>query len=204
MEKEEIKLVELYARLTNTLDRFVYLREDEKGRYIEYAFIDGAPHDNRCLSWYDKLQPKALKRNNHDIEKWSKRLKKVGELYKLNRFNCGRDNNEGEERCDAGSPLPRCLKFFASNWTYDEPVKCACWFLEYIGVDDIKNGEVIEMYKRTMKIATQKAEQFLSSNLISTFTDKGTLTATKEPMSQTEFIENFKDFMLCLGEKKIK
>jgi len=50
MKQENITLLKAWATATDNLDRFVYLREDENGRYIEYAFIEGAPHDNRCLS----------------------------------------------------------------------------------------------------------------------------------------------------------
>jgi len=201
MEKEEIKLIELYARLTNTLDRFVYLREDEKGRYIEYAFIDGAPHDNRCLSWYDKLQPKALKRNDHNIDDWKKLcLHEVDEIYELGLFSCGKQNEEGEAKCDAGHPCEKCRDLHASDWTYEEPVKCACWTCYKINIENVRNEKQMKMYQKAVNLA----EQFLSSNLISTFTDKGTFTATNKPMSQTEFIENFKDFMLCVGKNKTK
>ena len=77
MKQENITLLKAWATATDNLEIFVYLREDENGRYIEYAFIEGAPHDNRCLSWYDKLQPNALRRNGHDISKWP--LHKVDE-----------------------------------------------------------------------------------------------------------------------------
>ena len=45
------------------IDSIVVLKKDDKGYYIEYAFKEGAPHDNRCLSWYDSYQPEAYIRN---------------------------------------------------------------------------------------------------------------------------------------------
>ena len=46
-----VKILDIYG----ILDKYVILKQDEKGRYIEYAFKEGAPKDNRCLSWYDNL-----------------------------------------------------------------------------------------------------------------------------------------------------
>ena len=130
--KEDLEKLELKANLYNGLDKYVYLREDEKGRYIEYAFIPGAPHDNRCLSWYDKPHPKTLMKKPYKytkemIEKSINKLHKIGELYELNEYSCGNENKEGDERCCAGCPKKGCLH--AKNWTYDEPIKCACWTL---------------------------------------------------------------------------
>ena len=113
------------ATLTNTLDKYVYLREDEQGRYIEYAFIDGAPTNNRCLSWYDKPHPIALERNGHDIDKWLRNVKPIDRIYKLNAFTC---NNS----CSVGKPNERCLKNVAPYWTFEEPIKCACWSLAFV------------------------------------------------------------------------
>ena len=53
--KEELNILRLYARLSHQEDKYVWLRQDEKGTYIEYAFKEGVPHDNRCLSWYFSL-----------------------------------------------------------------------------------------------------------------------------------------------------
>lgn len=129
MTEEEIRTLKLYATITHTLDKYVWLREDEKGRYIKYAFTDGAPHDNRCLSWYDKLQPNAIKRNHHNIEDWI--LKPINEIYELNAFTCGCQNREGDERCCPGHRSKLC-NWNEKFWTYEEPVKCACWFLEKV------------------------------------------------------------------------
>ena len=130
--KEELKKIKLAATLSDELDQYVYLREDEKGRYIEYAFIDGAPHDNRCLSWYDKPHPKTLSSEPYnytkeDIEKSIKRLHNVGELYELSEYTCGKENEEGEKRCCVGNPKKDCS--YCKTWNYDEPIKCACWTL---------------------------------------------------------------------------
>lgn len=130
--KEELRKIKLAATLSGELDQYVYLREDEKGRYIEYAFIDGVPHDNRCLSWYDKPHPKTLSSKPYnytkeDIEKSIKKLHNVGELYKLSEYACGNENKEGDERCCAGSPKKDCS--YCKSWNYDEPIKCACWTL---------------------------------------------------------------------------
>ena len=58
MTDKELDLIKKILSVKGDIDKYVILCEDEQGRYIKYAFIDGEPHDNRCLSWYDKLQPK--------------------------------------------------------------------------------------------------------------------------------------------------
>jgi len=131
--KEDLEKLELEATLYHELDKYVYLREDEKGRYVEYAFIPGAPHDNRCLSWYNKPHPKTLIGEPYNytkelIEKHDKKLTPVGELYELREFSCGYENKEGDEKCCAGSPRKDCA-YVGKDWDYDEPIKCACWYL---------------------------------------------------------------------------
>ena len=128
---EQLETLRIAATYLDRLDKYVYLREDEKGRYIEYAFIDGAPENNRCLSWYDKLQPNALERNGYNIEEWE--VKPVDELYELMMFSCGRENTPGEGCCKPGHPKRNCAH--ADNWTFDEPCKCACWVLAEIYPD---------------------------------------------------------------------
>ena len=164
---EDLQKLRLYAELTNTVEDYVYLREDEKGKYIEYAFKEGAPHDNRCLSWYDSYQEKAYIRNGWikdindpkdkeylDIIK-NKRDKRVNEIFELASFTCGHEENlekcleenkEGWEKyhpeepfiqeehiCQVGKPAPKCVKNgICSKWTYEEPVKCACWYLDKV------------------------------------------------------------------------
>lgn len=167
MTTEDLQKLRLYAELTNTVEKYVYLREDEKGKYIEYAFKKGAPHDNRCLSWYDSYQEKAYIRNKWikdindpkdkeflDIIK-KKRDKRVNEIFELSSFTCGHEEypesslKESEESwikyhpnlkfipedhvCKVGCPAPNCIKNgMAVDWTYEEPVKCACWFLHEV------------------------------------------------------------------------
>lgn len=167
MTREDLQKLRLYAELTNTVEKYVYLREDEKGKYIEYAFKKGAPHDNRCLSWYDSYQEKAYIRNGWikdindpkdkeylDIIK-RKRDKRVNKLFELSSFTCGHEENmekcleenkknwekyypgepfiQEEHKCQVGKPAPKCIKKgICSNWTYEEPVKCACWFLQEV------------------------------------------------------------------------
>lgn len=167
MKQEDIEKIKFVAKMQNELDKYVYLRKDDKGMYIEYAFIEGAPHDNRCLSWYDSYQEKAYIRN-----KWTeglsdteakeylaklkeKRDKRVGGLYRLSSFTCGYE--EDTERtlkkaknswekykeyhdyepfvpedhiCKVGCPAKNCRETWSKCWTYEEPVKCACWVLD--------------------------------------------------------------------------
>lgn len=129
-----IKLLEIKG----ILDQYVILKEDEKGRYIEYAFKEGAPKDNRCLSWYDKPHPNARVRNGY---KSNYPVREINKIYTLGLFSCGDQDKEGDEHCSAGHPKKRCLlEGCAKHWTYEEPIKCACWFLHESGVtciDDI-------------------------------------------------------------------
>ena len=96
------------------IDIIVVLKKDDKGYYIEYAFKEGAPHDNRCLSWYDSYQPEAYRKNGwfktqdgNDLpdEETQKRLdmireereKKIGKVFRLSAFTCGFE--EAEKKC---------------------------------------------------------------------------------------------------------
>ena len=135
MTDKELELIKKVLSIKGELDKYVFLCEDEQGRYIKYAFIEGEPHDNRCLSWYDKLQPKALKRNGHDISEW--RLHEIGKIYRLHSFSCAKDLLKGDEHCSPGHPKKQCLKRQAKKWTYEEPVKCACWYLEEVDFNSI-------------------------------------------------------------------
>lgn len=145
MTDKEFDLIKNILSINGELDKYVILCEDEQGRYIKYAFIDGEPHDNRCLSWYDKLQPKALKRNGHAIDEW--KLHEVGCMYKLHAFSCGCEDKEGDEHCSPGHPSKKCLACQAKKWTYEEPVKCACWFLEKVDFGKIKFQLTVEEIK---------------------------------------------------------
>lgn len=130
-------------KIKNKLHQYVILKEDEQGRYCEYAFTEGAPENNRCLSWYNKLQPIALERNGHKVEDWN--ISQTGVIYYLNAFNCGRQNEEGDERCIPGAPCKYCKEEgCAKKWTFDEPVKCACWYLEKVELAKMNLGFTIE------------------------------------------------------------
>ena len=102
----EIEKIKFAAMLSNTLDKYVYLRKDENGYYVEYAFLTGAPHDNRCLSWYDSYQEEAYIRNgwveglseeekNDRLASIKKKIdNKVDGLFCLSSFSCGYEEHE--------------------------------------------------------------------------------------------------------------
>ena len=106
MTQEDIEKIRFAAQLNGELDKYVYLREDSEGKYIEYAFIEGAPHDNRCLSWYDSYQEEAYIRNGwtkglswkEEREYLSKLKKKrddrVGGLFRLSSDTCGYEEDQ--------------------------------------------------------------------------------------------------------------
>lgn len=106
MNREDIEKIRFAAELNGELDKYVYLREDADGKYIEYAFIEGTPHDNRCLSWYDSYQEEAYIRNkwveglsDEDKKKRLDSIKKnrdsrVGQLFRLSSFTCGYEENQ--------------------------------------------------------------------------------------------------------------
>lgn len=99
---EVLDLIKQDLEKNNQINKFVILKKDDKGYYIEYAFKEGAPHDNRCLSWYDSYQPKALERNEHNKELWKARVdKKVGLIHKLYAFTCGYEENTEEKLKEA-------------------------------------------------------------------------------------------------------
>ena len=173
------------------IDTVVILKKDDKGYYIEYAFKDGAPHDNRCLSWYDSYQPEAYRRNGwfktqdgtdlpddetqrrlDNIRK--EREAKIGKVFHLSSFSCGGEEDpedsvaraakswdEYHENepfvpedhiCRPGCPTKACT-WCLGRWTYENPIKCACWFL--------KDGQTMEDYIKDYKIsmpATELAE----------------------------------------------
>lgn len=91
IEKEE--LFKRLLKSKNQLSKIVILKKDDQGYYIEYAFQEGAPHDNRCLSWYDSFQEEAYIRNkcsSEAIEMRKRRIEeKVGKLFYLRSFTCG-------------------------------------------------------------------------------------------------------------------
>lgn len=162
--KDELDKIRCEVILNGDFDKYVYLREDDKGKYIEYAFKEGVPHDNRCLSWYDSYQEKAYIRNGwvnglseEEKKAYLNKIKKkiddkVGGLFILRPLTCGFEEKleeklkESEELwakyypdepfipedhiCKVGKPSLRCRNCQCKNWTYEEPVKCACWCLD--------------------------------------------------------------------------
>jgi hypothetical protein len=175
------ELFEKYVHFYHLEDNYVILKEDEKGTYIEYAYKQGAPHDNRCLSWYFSLQPNAIRRNNEafghpeETEKeieWRKKCIKnaIGKIYYLSSFTCCHEedlegslkrNKESWEKyhlgefipedhiCRVGSPAPICkIAGHCAHWTYEEPVKCACWHLDEINCKfSIPSKDIVEFSK---------------------------------------------------------
>lgn len=128
-----VRILDIYG----ILDQYVILKEDKKGRYIEYAFKEGAPKDNRCLSWYDKPHPKARVRNGYRADY---PIHEVGKVYQLGLFSCGHQNLKEDEHCSAGHPKLKCVvEGCAHDWTYEEPVKCACWYLTSTNIETIED-----------------------------------------------------------------
>jgi len=175
------------------IDTIVVLKKDDKDYYIEYAFKEGAPHDNRCLSWYDSFQEDAYRQNGWfktldgveiPEDKIQKRLAdirqerdaKVGKVFRLASFSCGYEedpeNSLKESKItwneyhkdEEGNPLPfipedhickvgcpaRGCEWCKGHWTYENPVKCACWFL--------KDGKTMDDYIKDYKISMPAIE----------------------------------------------
>lgn len=175
----ELETLRVYATLTRQLKEYVILKKDDEGYYIEYAFIDGAPHDNRCIDWYSSYQENAYIRNNwlktrdkngneidlpedkkvaHLAAIKAKIDNKVGQIFCLQSFTCGYEEYEKrrieearetwekyhtdgdgnltepfvpeDHICKVGCPAKACD--WNKNWSYKEPVKCACWHLAEI------------------------------------------------------------------------
>lgn len=156
------KRFQAYLRVDGKLNSYVYLREDEKGRYIEYAFKEGAPHDNRCLSWYAKSHPTYSERHGGwPTPEMNYGLQEVDKIYKLTAFDCGRSFLVPEERCTPGSPWKGCG--WAKDWLYEEPAKCACWYLEKVNEDDVSftlRAEQIDDYIKVLAELGGKDEKF--------------------------------------------
>lgn len=183
IKKDLQDTTDMYGR--PEIDKFVILKKDDKGYYIEYAFKEGAPHDNRCLSWYDSYQEEAYRRHG-----WLKGLSKdrakkkldrirqereakIGKVFRLYSFTCSYEDYEetrlkqeegfwnATHRDENGNPLPfipedhickvGCPAKVCENagrpsdfpWTYENPVKCACWAL----ADGKTMEDFIEDYK---------------------------------------------------------
>lgn len=119
-EDIDFNLLQLMAKTCNKLDKLVYLRKDEDGYYIEYAFLKGTPHDNRCLSWYVQGRKEGDRVINKPLQ--------TDIIYYLSDFTCGYEYKNKE--CVVGEPRKVCLEGYAHDWDYKNPKKCACWDLE--------------------------------------------------------------------------
>lgn len=159
MEKEKkMELFRKYLEITGKEDEYGILCKDDEGYYVRYAFRDGCPEDCRCLSWYDKPQYNAYKRNEWDDEHIKVTVdameRKVGEIRRLSMFCCdGYEQDDLDCRCRPGHPSPRCLRLgnCSQNWTYEEPVKCACWYLgEKLDIDKMKVEMSVTELKRLL------------------------------------------------------
>ena len=164
------------------LERYVVLKKDDKGYYIEYAFRGGAPHDNRCLDWYHSYQEDAYIRNGwvkdlspEDVQARLDALKRdresnIGHVFSLSSMTCGGEEDpdaqvrrakESYDKyhpdeefipedyiCKVGCPAKNCRKEcgWASKWTYENPVKCACWYLrDKTTMEDFINNYTIDI-----------------------------------------------------------
>ncbi len=129
--EDQVSVITNILGYRGILKDFVVLKEDENGRYIEYAFVIGTPEHNRCLSWYAKLQPNALKRSGHDPEKW--KLQELNHIYQASQWTCG-------GRCvfGSGENIHKCSPSAAKHWTYEEPIKHCCWGLKLVDFDNFK------------------------------------------------------------------
>ena len=186
---EALELIKKDLAHKNLLHKYVILKKDDKGYYLEYAFTEGAPHDNRCISWYHSYQEEAYIRNgwvndkdNNPLPEDAKRKRldaikadreaKVGKVYELYSFTCGGEENPDEQVnrakeayekyhidegvpfipqdhiCKVGCPAKACS--WHTHWTYEQPVKCACWALE--------NGTTMEDFINNYKISMNATE----------------------------------------------
>lgn len=121
----DVDIQHLMYNLEFPLHKYVYLREDGAGLYIEPVFINNYINKPRCLSKYTNEC-------------------KVDNIYQLSSFTCSHDSG-----CDIGKPLEKCkgMNYF-DNWTIENPVKCACWLLCELSIVDQKIIEEIAKIKQ--------------------------------------------------------
>lgn len=194
----KIKMLKVAIIGSNPFLNDSFSNQGKSGARRIVAFKEGAPHDNRCLSWYDSYQPEAYRQNGwfktndgvdlpeDEINKKldmirEEREKKIGKVFSLSSFTCGfeedekkqiliiesekawnkfhKDENGNPEPfipedhiCKVGCPAKAC-EWCKGRWTYENPVKCACWFLG----DGKTMDEYIKDYKISMP-ATELAE----------------------------------------------
>ena len=142
MTLDDVKDIEIVKRVLasrNLLKEYVILHENKYGRrFVMYAFTDGAPDNNDCLSWYFQPHPKLFKTfpySNGWLKPWEHEKIEIGHIYKLQYFTCGH-HKEGDGSCMPGKIRKECGVTITSGWTYDEPKKCACYNLEYCEDDE--------------------------------------------------------------------
>ena len=174
------ELIKADLKSKGNLEKYVILKKDNKGYYIEYAFKEGAPHDNRCLDWHHSYQEEAYIRNgwfdNLSLDERSARLEmlgknresNIGHVFYLSSMTCGgeedpdaqvrraKENHDeyhsGEEFvpedhiCKVGCPAKGCRHGWATHWTYENPVKCACWHLsDKTTMEDFINNYMVNI-----------------------------------------------------------
>lgn len=70
------------------------------------------------------IRIKCLKINKKDWERYH-----PGEMF-----------IQEDHICRVGKPAPKCIKNGnCSHWTYEEPVKCACWYLHKVTIPKYVN-----------------------------------------------------------------
>lgn len=121
----DVDIQHLISGLEFPLHKYVFLRKDTQGLYIEPVFIKNNIYLSRCLSKYTK-----------DCI--------IDNIYILSSFTCNHDSG-----CDIGKPLERCkgMTYF-DNWSIENPQKCGCWLLNDLTISDKKSIEDILKIKQ--------------------------------------------------------
>lgn len=110
------------------LNDYVWLRKDEKGYYIEYAYLKGVPEYNRCLAEETKYR-------------------EINKIYKLCTLTCSSTSG-----CKVGIPKKGCDYFLCQqNWSIESPGKCACWYLEKDSPRLVFSFEDLEKFANLLK-----------------------------------------------------
>ena len=154
IDQEILKILIKALTIKGLLEDYVILKETENGRrYVEYAFKEGAPEENSCLSWYIQPHPKTKERyeKEHEglVEMWKHADSMVGHICVLSPFTCS-----GEHGCKVGHPPVECSynNTCHKDWSKEEPIKCACWDLRLVkSIDDFKFCFNIDELNRFLK-----------------------------------------------------